>query len=141
MNTLNVSRNVSWAGIGLIALTGLIHLVEAPEYFEIVPYVGVLFVANAVGAALAAYGILRGRGWGWGLGLLVAGGAFVAYIVSRTVGLPGAGALVEEGLFETVGLISLLIEGGFVILGASALSGNTSASRAPKRASEDVAGR
>jgi hypothetical protein len=38
---------------------------------------------------VAAYGSYRGRRWGWVLGALVAGGAFVAYLLNGTVGLPG----------------------------------------------------
>lgn len=111
MNTLSVPRNALWAGIALIALTGLIHVVEAPEYFESATYLGLSFVANALGAALAAYGIWQQRAWGWGLGALVAGGAFVAYVWSRTVGLPG---LTGTEFFEPIGIASLLAEGGFV---------------------------
>ena len=48
---------------------------------------------------------------GWILGVLVAGGAFVGYVVSRTVGLPGIP--VEEWL-EPVEILSLLVEGLFV---------------------------
>src|SRR3982751_3533200 len=78
-----------WAGISLIAVVGLIHLIEAPEYFEEATYVGALFLANFIGAIAAAVGIYRHHGWGWGLGALVAGGAFVGYMLSRTIGLPG----------------------------------------------------
>ena len=34
MNSLAVPRNVMWAGVGLVAVVGLIHLIEAPEYFD-----------------------------------------------------------------------------------------------------------
>ncbi len=46
----------SWAGIGLIAATGLVHLVETPEYFGEMPYIGVLFALSVVGALIAAFG-------------------------------------------------------------------------------------
>lgn len=118
MNTLNVPRSLIWTGLALIGLTGLIHVIEAPEYFEAATYLGVSFVLNALGAALAAYGIYRGRDWGWVLGIVVAGGAFVAYIVSRTVGLPG---LTETAFFEPLGILSLLVEGLVVGLAAYAL--------------------
>ena len=119
MNNFLVPRNIMWAGIVLIALIGLIHLVEAPEYFEVATYVGVLFLANAAGAALSGYGIYRGGGWGWALGALMAVGAFVAYIVSRAVGLPGAPGLAQEEFFEPLGVVSLLLEGLFLALYAT----------------------
>jgi hypothetical protein len=57
----------------------------------------------------ASYG--RNLGWGWALGALVAGGAFLIYIVSRTGGLP---SLTEAEFFEPMGVASLVVEGLFV---------------------------
>jgi hypothetical protein len=90
MNRLSVPKNLMWAGIVLIALVGLIHLVEAPEYFEEATYLGILFVANVLGAGVAAVGIYRGeRTWDWTLGAVVAGGAFIAYLINRSVACRG----------------------------------------------------
>ena len=47
---LLVSDRVKWAGIALIAATGLIHLIEAPEYIEFATYLGVVFLLNVVWA-------------------------------------------------------------------------------------------
>src|SRR5262249_7890368 len=103
------------AGIVLILVTGLIHLVEGPGQFSEVAYVGFLFFLNAVGAVLAAVGIYRGaRLWGWGLGLFVASGALLMYTLSRTVGLPG---LEVQDWLEPIGVLSLLVEGLYVVLG------------------------
>jgi hypothetical protein len=77
----------------LILIAGLIHLLLTPQHFAETAYLGTLFLANFVGSILAAFGIYRGLRWGWALGALFAGCAFVAYLLSRTVGLPG----VEEG--------------------------------------------
>ena len=57
--------------------------------------------------------------WGWGLGLLVAGSTLVAYIPSRTVGLPGLEAE-PDAWFEPMGLASLIAEGLFIGVAASA---------------------
>jgi hypothetical protein len=100
------------AGIALILVVGLIHLINSPEDLEEGSYTGVLYLANFLGALAAAVGIYRGKGWGWVLGLLIAGGAFVAYVVSRTVGLPGLG--VEEEWLEPLGVLSLVVEALFV---------------------------
>ena len=108
-------RGLTWTGILLILIVGAIHAIESPDYFSEATYIGWLFVANAFGAVVAAFGIYRGAGWGWGLSLLISAGAFVAYIVSRTAGLPGAMGLSQESFFETSGLISLIIEALFVI--------------------------
>jgi uncharacterized membrane protein YfcA len=116
MSTLTIRGTVSeklvGAGISLIVMVGLIHLIGAPEDLEETPYQGLLFLANFFGAILAAIGIYRGRSWGWSLGALVSVGALVGYVISRTVGLPGLP--VEEEWLEPLGLLSLLVESLFV---------------------------
>jgi hypothetical protein len=102
---------LTWAGTSLIAVVGLIHLLEAPEELEEVTYLGLLFLANFGGAVVAAIGIFRNYRWGWGLGTLVAGGAFAGYVISRTLGLP---AMPVEDWLEPLGLLSLLVEALFV---------------------------
>jgi uncharacterized membrane protein YhdT len=96
----------------VIVVVGLIHLIGVPEDLEEAPYQGLLFLANFFGAILAAIGIYRGRSWGWSLGVLVSVGALVAYVISRTVGLPGLP--VEEEWLEILGLLSLLVDVLFV---------------------------
>ncbi len=113
-----------WAGIVLIVITGIIHFIDAPDTFTEATYKGILFSLNGIGALIAAYGIFRGANWSWVLGLLVAGGAFVGYIVSRTVGLPGLE--VDPAWFEPLGVLSLIVEGIFMILAIKVLTGNSS---------------
>ena len=48
------------AGIALLVVVGMVHLIEAPEYFEDATYLGLLFLANFAGAILAATGIYKG---------------------------------------------------------------------------------
>lgn len=108
------SRKGMWIGIVLILATGIIHLIDAPSSFDDATYKGLLFVANGLGAAIAAVGIYHGaRSWGWGLGLLVAGGTFIGYIISRTVGLPG---LKPDEWLEPLGITSLIVEAAYVAL-------------------------
>jgi len=107
------------AAIVAIIVTGLIHLVQGPQQYTEVPYVGILFYLNGAGAAIAAYGIYRdAKTWGWGLGMLIAGGAMALYVVSRTVGLPGMDVQ-EWG--EPIGLLSLIVEGLFLGLSVAYL--------------------
>jgi hypothetical protein len=113
---VGVSDRVKWAGVALIAATGLIHLIESPEYFGFATYLGLAFVLNVVGALVAAVGIYRNRmNWGWLLGLLIAAGSIIMYVISRTMGLPG---LTEAEWGEPMGILSLVVEGLFVILAA-----------------------
>jgi hypothetical protein len=115
------SRRIAWLAIGMLVITGLVHLLDAPDAFDEMTYKGLLFVANAAGALVAAVGIARGaRGWGWGLGFAVSAGALVGYILSRTLGLPGLPAEPDAWL-EPLGLISMMSEGLFVVLAAWAI--------------------
>jgi hypothetical protein len=107
-----VSESLVGAGISLIVIVGLIHLINSPGDLEEGSYTGLLYIANFFGALMAAVGIYRGRSWGWSLGALVSVGAFVGYVISRTVGLPGLP--VEEKWLEPLGLLSLLVESLFV---------------------------
>jgi uncharacterized membrane protein YfcA len=100
------------AGISLIVVVGLIHLINSPEDLEEGSYTGLLYLLNFFGALASAVGIYRGKRWGWALGFLVAGGAFAGYMISRTVSLPGLP--VETEWLEPLGVLSLLVEGLFV---------------------------
>src|SRR5215210_5844982 len=108
------------AGMVLISLVGLIHLLVTPEYFGFAAYLGLLIFANFAGSVVSAVGIYQGRAWGWWLGVVMAGGAFLAYIESRTLGLPGLPSW--EPFTEPPGLLSLLLEAIFVGLAAYVLA-------------------
>ncbi len=114
----NNSKFITWTGIVLMLLTGIIHFYDAPDAFSEIAYKAILFVLNGVGAIVAAYGIFRGASWGWLLGLLMAGGAIVGYVISRTVGMPG---LPVDPWLEPLGVLSLVVEGLFVLLAVNAL--------------------
>jgi hypothetical protein len=110
------SSSLKWLAILAILGTGLIHLVEARDAFGDATYKGVLFVGNGIGAVVAAIGIHRNQ-WmlGWLLGLLIAGGAILAYVASRTIGLPGLPAEPDAWL-EPMGVASLVCETLVVVL-------------------------
>ena len=114
------SSTLKWLAIAAILGTGLIHILEAQDAFGDARYKGILFVANGLGSLVAAFGLyINRRGMGWALGLLVAGGALLAYVASRTVGLPGLPAEPDAWL-EPMGVASLVCEGVFVVLFAVA---------------------
>src|SRR2546425_4133637 len=122
------SSTLKWLALLAILGTGFIHVAEARDAFGEATYKGLLFVANGAGALVAAFGMYRNqRELGWMLGLLVAGGAFLAYVASRTVGLPGLPAE-PDAWFEPMGVASLVCEGLFIILFVVAQEGWTHAS-------------
>ena len=110
----NLPKKLSLIAAGLIIITGIIHIIDAPDSFGDAIYKGWLFYANGLGSFMAAYGILRGKSsWGWNLGFVIAGVSFVAYIVSRSVGLPYIPAEPDAWL-EPLGVASLMVEAGFI---------------------------
>ena len=113
-------RPLMLTGVALILLVGLIHLVDAPDSMSESMMKGLSFYANFVGAIVAAFGIFLHRTWGWALGILVAAGAFVGYIVSRTVGIFG---LPPDVWMEPIGIASLVVEAFFILVALRALTG------------------
>lgn len=106
-------RNFMWAGIILIFIIGVIHLMEMPEYFAEAAYMGLLFALNGIGSFVAAYGIFKGRAWGWILGILIAAGSIVGYLISRTVGLP---QFPIQEWADVTAIISIVVEVLFILI-------------------------
>jgi hypothetical protein len=124
-STISTPRKATAAGIGLLAVIGAVHLLYAHGYFLFVAYVGVLFYAAAGGAVFVAVGLLCGaRVWGWMFGVLLAAAAIVAYVVSRTIGLPMFPVLPWQDPF---GWVSLAAETLFIVLGLIVLRTATAA--------------
>jgi hypothetical protein len=82
-----------------------------------------------VGGVLTALTLLLpvsarlGRPWlGWAAGVLLGAGPFLAYVTSRTVGVPGdSGDVGNWGYW--VGTVSLIVEAALVVLSAGMLLG------------------
>jgi hypothetical protein len=98
---------------------------SAPDHLKEQPYIGVLFILNAVGALIPALGIVRGSRSGWLLGAVVAIGAFAAFVLSRTTGPPSY----KETEWETLGVISLILEAAYVVVAARALAARPTTDR------------
>jgi hypothetical protein len=123
------SRMWMLAGVLLILLVGLIHLMDAPDSMTESTTKGLFFYANFVGAIVAAVGIFLNRTWGWALGFLVAAGAFIGYIVSRTVGIFG---LPPDVWMEPLGIAALVVEALFIVVALRAFT--ASRQESPERA-------
>lgn len=121
MTTIRISQSLKYAGAAAVGLVGLLHLVESPEYYDEVKYIGALFVLTAIGTAIAVAGILSERRIGWMLGLAIAASNFAAYILSRTVGLPSFRENSWSEFAEPMGLLSLAVEAAAVVLCLRAL--------------------
>ena len=114
------SHRITYAGALLIALVGLIHAFEVSDGFEDQAYVGVLFIANALGSLVVACALIARprRRAVWALGAAVAAGAFVGFILSRTTGLPSY----HETDWDGIGLGSLAVEAGYLAVAARVLT-------------------
>ena len=97
----------------LIIEIGLVHYFSAQHEYEEAAVLGYLFVANFLGTLVAAYGIYRHQIWGWGLGWVIALGSLLAYVWSRTTGLPG---LEAEEWVSAWGVMALVTESLFCML-------------------------
>jgi hypothetical protein len=119
-----VARTVAGAGFLGIAL---IHAIDLPDKLEETPYIGVLYIlliAACVG--LAALAALRWSNRLWALGTLVAASPLAGYVLTRTVGLPGARDDIGNW-GEPLGIASIVVE---VITLAVCVAAARSASRA-----------
>ena len=96
----------------LIAAVGVLHLALAGDQMQEARYVGVLFIAGGIGALVVALWLwFRPHVGMWTLGAIIAAGMFVGFILSRTVGLPNF----KEPEWELSGIVSLLLEGGYLV--------------------------
>jgi hypothetical protein len=116
-----------FSGIGLILIVGLTHMYVFPEHFEAASYIGMSFATLFAGTLLSALGILRGSRWGWTLGSVICSFAFVAYIISRTLGLPGFGEAIGDWA-TPAGTMAEVFEAGYLGLHFSVITGMNVAS-------------
>ena len=111
-----------WAAIVLLLVTAGTHLPLVPMHLEEAPYIGVLFIAlSLVSLALAGLLVRWDSPAVWALTGVVTALAVVAFLWSRTLGLPQIGddignwseplgfpALAAEALAAAVAAVALL---------------------------------
>ncbi len=115
MTNMSINR----IGAALMAGVAAIHLVLAPEYLGEQAYIGVLFLLGAAAGAVIAARLWRvADRMSWALGAAMSVAMAAGFVLSRTVGLPGF----HEGEWELSGLLSLLLEGGFLAAAATSVS-------------------
>jgi hypothetical protein len=101
-----------------LAANGVIHLILSPEYLSEQTYVGALFIAGGVFLCGLAVALWRADNVpSWLLGALTMAGMGIAFVLSRTTGLPGF----KESEWELSGIVTLVLEAGFIALAIPAL--------------------
>jgi hypothetical protein len=102
-----------------LAAVGVIHLVLSPEYLSQQAYIGVLFIAGGLFLCALAVRLWRADDIpSWLLGSLTMAGMGIAFVLSRTTGLPGF----HESEWELSGLVTLVLEAGFVAAAIPAMA-------------------
>jgi hypothetical protein len=112
-----------WLAAAGLNVTAAVHLAIAPEHLHEAPYAGVLFVALAVAALVAAALVLTTSHpavWAGATALVLA--ALVSYFLSRSVGLPSLSDDVGDWL-NPLGVIAVVAETIVTVIGLQALRG------------------
>jgi hypothetical protein len=118
-STATARRTV--AALGLLGIA-MIHLIDLPGKFEEGAYLGVGFIGLIIAAVLLAEGLIRRDDRrAWTFAALLSGAIIAGFVISRTVGLPGAADDIGNWL-EPLGLASLFVEGVVVLLSLSAFT-------------------
>jgi hypothetical protein len=114
-----VARLVAIAGLGGVAL---VHVLQLPDAFAAVDYLGVLFIAAIVGCVILAALLTRmSDQLVWAATGALPALVLIGYILSRTSGLPGFTDDIDEWT-EPLGLVSLVFEGLLVCLSTAVLA-------------------
>ena len=134
-----VARLVAIAGLGGVAL---VHVLQLPDAFAAVDYLGILFIIAivlALGLAAMLTRISDERIWA-ATGALPAL-VLIGYLLSRTSGLQGFTDDIGEWS-EPIGLASMVFEGLLVCLSATVLATrHTTVERVPLARRDAGAGR
>ena len=106
--------------LGLVVTAGT-HVPLVREHLEEAPYIGWLFVALSAAALVLALALLiADTTLVWGVSGAVAVAALVAFVVSRTVGLPQIGDDIGNWT-EALGYPALAAEGVVAVVSAMTL--------------------
>jgi len=117
----------------LLAANGIMHLILSPEYLSEQTYIGVLFIAGGLFMCGLAVALWRADNVpSWLLGALTMAGMGISFVLSRTTGLPGF----KESEWELSGIVTLLLEAGFIAIAIPALMPRRETAVAPAAADE-----
>lgn len=95
----------------------LIHVIDVKDKFDEVPYIGVPFLVLIAGSLILGELLARSDDpMVWLAAAALAGATILGYVMSRTTGLPGEGGAEIGNSWESIGLASLFVEAGVVLL-------------------------
>lgn len=112
-----------WRGLTAACLdvTAAVHMAIAPDHLREAPYAGVLFIALAASAMTAAALLLTTRDDRvWAAAAALSASALVAYVLSRSVGLPMLADDIGDWL-NPLGVLAVLAEATALIIAGRAV--------------------
>jgi hypothetical protein len=110
-----------WLTALLLLVNAGVHIPLVPEHLDEAPYIGVLFILLSVACiVLAAVIVVVDTTWVWAASGTISLLALVAFVLSRTVGLPQIGDDVGNWT-DPLGFPALASEALTVALAAGAL--------------------
>jgi len=110
------------AVVGLLAIA-LIHLLDLESKFKETPYLGVAYIMLVAGCLYAAWDLTaKGSRSAWVISGILAAAALAGYMLSRSVGLPGAHDDVGNWL-EPLGVAALFSETVVLVLSVLPIRG------------------
>ncbi len=117
----SLTSPLRWPAAALLVVVAAVHVPLVPDHLEEAPYVGVLFLALAVvSVVLAALLVTRDTRLVWAASGLVTLLALLAFVASRTAGLPELGDDVGNWT-EPLGFPAVAAEAAVSILAARTL--------------------
>jgi hypothetical protein len=108
------SRSVELLGVVAMIAVAVVHLLGLRARFQAAPYVGVASVLVITGAVGGAVLLAKRDERGWMVGGALSLAAILAFITSRTVGLPGVNEVGRWGTSRDI--LTLVAEGVTVAL-------------------------
>ena len=119
----HLMQNLLLRGITIVGLAGiaLIHLIDLPDKLEEAPAIGLLYIGLIAASLITAAALVAKDSritWAAAAGLAIA--TIAGFVLSRTIGLPGAGTEDVGNWLEPLGIASLFVE---VCTGLAALWG------------------
>jgi hypothetical protein len=120
MQTDSIERDQVGRAVGIVGLAGiaLIHVLDASSMYKDARYIFFLYILLIVSTLTAAAVLLRmDSRLAWSLAVVVTAATLIAYVLSRTTGLPQDSQDIGNWS-DSLGLASLFVEGCTLLLGA-----------------------
>lgn len=108
--------------LGLLGIA-LIHLIDLPSKLDEAALIGAAYIVLIIAAVVVAEALVRrATPMVWSAAAGLAAATMLAYVASRTTGLPSHGGGNDIGNWgESLGIASLFVEGTVVVVSVSAL--------------------